>query len=95
LDGRTPHGLGTHFGRRKPSLTHGSVFRPRLAATLARSDLSIPEAIAKAMSLYLMMAIGFKGGASVAQHGLDAKLLLAILAGVALSAAIHSSRSVC
>jgi uncharacterized protein len=55
---------------------------------LARSDLSIPEAIAKAMSLYLMMAIGFKGGASVAQHGLDAKLLLAILAGVALSAAI-------
>lgn len=59
-----------------------------LAATLARSDLSIPEAIAKAMSLYLMMAIGFKGGANVAQHGLDAKLGLAILAGVALSAAI-------
>ena len=59
-----------------------------LAATLARSDLSIPEAIAKAMSIYLMMAIGFKGGASVAQHGLDAKLGLAILAGVTLSAAI-------
>jgi uncharacterized protein len=59
-----------------------------LAATLARSDLSIPEAIAKAMSLYLMMAIGFKGGASVALHGLDAKLGLAILAGVTLSAAI-------
>ena len=59
-----------------------------LAATLARSDLSIPEAIAKAMSLYLMMAIGFKGGASVAQHGLDARLGLAILAGVILSAAI-------
>jgi uncharacterized protein len=59
-----------------------------LAATLARSDLSIPESIAKAMSLYLMMAIGFKGGASVAQHGLDAKLGLAILAGVTLSAVI-------
>ena len=59
-----------------------------LAATLARSDLSIPEAIAKAMSLYLMMAIGFKGGASVAQHGLDATLGLAILAGIILSAAI-------
>jgi uncharacterized protein len=59
-----------------------------LAATLARSDLSIPEAIAKAMSLYLMMAIGFKGGASVAQYGFDAKLGLAILAGVTLSAAI-------
>ena len=59
-----------------------------LTATLARSDLSIPEAIAKAMSLYLMMAIGFKGGAGVAQHGLDARLGLAILAGIILSAAI-------
>jgi uncharacterized protein len=59
-----------------------------LTATLARSDLSIPEAIAKAMSLYLMMAIGFKGGAGVAQHGLDARLGLAILAGMILSAAI-------
>lgn len=59
-----------------------------LLATLARSDLSIPEAIAKAMSLYLMMAIGFKGGAGVAQHGLDATLGLAILAGIILSAAI-------
>jgi uncharacterized protein len=59
-----------------------------LAATLARSDLSIPEAIAKAMSLYLMMAIGFKGGAGVARHGLDATLALAILAGIILSAVI-------
>jgi len=59
-----------------------------VAATLARSDLSIPEAIAKAMSLYLMMAIGFKGGAGVAQHGLDATLGLAILAGIILSAVI-------
>jgi hypothetical protein len=59
-----------------------------LTATLARSDLSIPEAIAKAMSLYLMMAIGFKGGAGVAQHGLDVTLGLAILAGIVLSAAI-------
>ena len=38
-----------------------------LSASLARSDLSIPEAIAKGMSLYLMMAIGFKGGAGVAR----------------------------
>ena len=37
-----------------------------VAAALARSDLAIPEAIAKAMSLYLMLAIGFKGGASAA-----------------------------
>lgn len=59
-----------------------------LLATWARSDLNIPEAIAKGMSLYLMMAIGFKGGASVAAHGIEAKLLLSILAGIVLSAAI-------
>jgi hypothetical protein len=57
-------------------------------ASLARSDLSIPEAIAKGMSLYLMLAIGFKGGASVAQNGVDATLLWSLLAGVVLSAAI-------
>lgn len=56
-----------------------------LAAALGRSDLTVPEAAAKAMSIYLLFAIGFKGGASVADHGLDAKLGLAILAGVILS----------
>jgi len=56
-----------------------------LGAALARSDLSVPEAMAKAMSLYLLFAIGFKGGAGVADHGVDSQLLLAILAGVLLS----------
>ena len=59
-----------------------------LAATLARSDLSVPEAFAKAMSLYLMPAIGFKGGVGVAQHGLELKLGFALLAGIILSALI-------
>lgn len=59
-----------------------------LGAALARSDLSLPEAAAKAMALYLMMAIGFKGGASVAEHGVSAKLAVAVLAGAALSAAM-------
>lgn len=59
-----------------------------LLAALARSDLNIPEAIAKGMSLYLMMAIGFKGGASVAEHGVDTTLILALMAGFLLSALI-------
>lgn len=59
-----------------------------LAAALARSDLAFPEAIAKGMSLYLLFAIGFKGGASVATHGVDAGLVLAILAGIVLSLGI-------
>lgn len=59
-----------------------------LAAALARSDLTIPEAAAKAMSIYLLFSIGFKGGVAVADHGVDARLLAAIAGGVALSFAI-------
>lgn len=57
-----------------------------LVATVLRSDLSVPEAIAKALSLYLMLAIGFKGGVGVAQHGFEPRLVFAILAGIVLSA---------
>ena len=59
-----------------------------LAAALARSDLSFPEAIAKGMSLYLLLAIGFKGGVSVAEAGVDATLVGALIVGVALSAGL-------
>ena len=59
-----------------------------VAAALARSDLSIPEAAAKALSIYLLFAIGFKGGVSVNESGLSPKLAFALLAGIALSAAI-------
>ena len=57
-----------------------------LLAALARSDLNIPEAVAKGMSIYLLFAIGFKGGASVASYGLDARLGFSLLAGIILSA---------
>lgn len=56
-----------------------------LVAALARSDLSVPEAVAKGMSIYLLFAIGFKGGAGVAAHGFDAKLIGTLVAGLALS----------
>jgi hypothetical protein len=55
------------------------------AAAFARSDLSVPEAVAKGMSLYLMAAIGLKGGVQVAESGFTADMLAAALAGVALS----------
>lgn len=58
------------------------------AAALARSELSVPEAIAKGMSLYLLLAIGFKGGVSMADHGVDATLVLSLVAGVILSFAL-------
>ena len=59
-----------------------------LLASLARSDLSVPEAAAKALSIYLLFAIGFKGGVSVAAHGIDAKLGLTLVAGIVLSAGL-------
>ena len=59
-----------------------------LLAALARSDLSVPEAAAKALSLYLLFAIGFKGGAAVADNGLGFSLFSALAAGVLLSVAL-------
>ncbi|SMO92611.1 sodium-dependent bicarbonate transport family permease [Ruegeria faecimaris] len=56
-----------------------------LLAALARSDLSIPGGAAKFMSLYLLLAIGFKGGSSLAEHGIHMDLFLTLLGGVALS----------
>ena len=50
-----------------------------------RSDLAVPEAMAKGLSLYLMVAIGLKGGAAIAAPGATAALLPALAAGVALS----------
>lgn len=55
-----------------------------VAATL-KSDLSVPEAFAKAMSIYLMAAIGLKGGAEVSASGFTPDLAFAALAGLALS----------
>jgi len=56
-----------------------------LAAGLLRSDLTVPEAVAKGLSLYLMMAIGLKGGIAIAAPGGAAGLLPALALGVALS----------
>ncbi|KLN60647.1 membrane protein [Kiloniella spongiae] len=56
------------------------------SAALAKSDLNFPEAIAKGMSLYLLFAIGFKGGASLSGYGVDLQLILSLLSGIILSA---------
>lgn len=54
-------------------------------AALVRSDLSVPEAAAKTMALYLLFAIGFKGGVAVSKSGIDGQVLAALAAGIALS----------
>lgn len=42
-----------------------------LAARLLRSDLRVPEALYEALALYLLLAIGLKGGVELASHPLD------------------------
>ncbi|MGN3973219.1 sodium-dependent bicarbonate transport family permease [Tsuneonella sp. SYSU-LHT278] len=54
-------------------------------ASALRSDLAIPEAIAKGLSLYLMAAIGLKGGVAVSKSGIDATVAAALGAGLVLS----------
>ena len=56
-----------------------------LIAAFAKSDLSIPEGAAKVMSIYLLLAIGFKGGAAVGESGIDSSLLASLGAGIVLS----------
>jgi hypothetical protein len=45
----------------------------------------VPEAAAKTMALYLLFAIGFKGGVAVSKSGIDGQVLAALGAGIALS----------
>lgn len=76
------------------SLASGNLLSPMILAfalgalaAFLRSDLEIPEGAAKALAIYLMFAIGFKGG--VAMHSASGLALLwAILAALALSAAL-------
>ena len=59
-----------------------------LFAAFAKSDLTVPEPVAKLLSLYLLMSIGFRGGAEVAHHGITTQLLGSLAAGVAMSFSI-------
>jgi len=56
------------------------------AAAFARSDLAIPEPVAKGLSLYLMLRIGFKGGVEARAAGFNGDFLAAGAIGIALSA---------
>ena len=57
-------------------------------ATLAGSHLALPGGASKILALYLMLAIGFKGGVSVAASGLTSEVASMIVLGIVLSAAM-------
>ena len=56
-------------------------------ATLARSDLKLPEPLYVTLTIYLLVAIGFKGGVAIREAGL-ARVWLPTLAALALGSLI-------
>ena len=56
---------------------------------MLRSDLEIPVQVAKFLSLYLLFAIGFKGGVALAESELDSTVWLTLLAAMGLLTAEH------
>ena len=55
---------------------------------LFKSHLEIPQPIAKAMALFLLIAIGLKGGVEVSNHPLQPHTLLVFLVAIILSIGI-------
>ena len=56
-----------------------------MLAVFLKSDLEIPAPIPKLFSLYLLFAIGFKGGVELAKSGIDQQVALTILAAMLMS----------
>jgi len=56
-----------------------------LFAALMRSQMSVPEAFAKGLAIYLMMAIGLKGGVEMSKATLGLELLGMVVFALALS----------
>lgn len=57
-------------------------------AGAVRSNLEIPAAIGKFFSLYLLIAIGLKGGAALAETGLPTIGVLALLAAIIMASIV-------
>jgi uncharacterized protein len=56
-----------------------------MLAVFAKSDLEIPAPIPKLFSLYLLLAIGFKGGVELAKSGISGEVISAISAAIVMS----------
>ena len=54
-------------------------------AGVLRSDLEIPQPIAKFLSLYLLMALGLKGGFALSSSGVDLTVALSLAAAMAMA----------
>jgi hypothetical protein len=59
-----------------------------VAAGLARSNLEIPPQVSRFLSLYLLMALGLKGGFALAKSGLTPDVAVSICCALALAVVV-------
>lgn len=59
-----------------------------IIATLVKSDLKIPESSSKFISLYLLFAIGFKGGQELSHSEFNSEIIYSILFAIGLSVVV-------
>ncbi len=59
-----------------------------LLAGAVKSNLEIPPPIARFLSLYLLMALGLKGGFALAKSGLTAEVAVSLACALALAVAV-------
>lgn len=59
-----------------------------ILATCLKSDLKIPENSSKFISLYLLFAIGFKGGQELSHSAFNTEILYAIIFAILLSSLV-------
>jgi uncharacterized protein len=59
-----------------------------IIATTVKSDLEIPESSSKFISLYLLFAIGFKGGQELAHSHFSSEIIYSIILGLLIASLI-------
>ncbi|MFB2980569.1 sodium-dependent bicarbonate transport family permease [Microseira sp. BLCC-F43] len=59
-----------------------------ILAILLKSDLEIPQPLPKLFSLYLLLAIGFKGGYEIEESGINPEIALTLLAAIFMATVV-------
>jgi uncharacterized protein len=78
-----------------PQLIAGNLLNPPILffflgvlAALVRSNLEIPQTVARILSLYLLLAIGFRGGVELRAGGFSGEVLVALLLAVGMAVVV-------
>jgi uncharacterized protein len=59
-----------------------------MTAVWLKSDLEIPQPLPKLFSLYLLFAIGFKGGHEIHESGINGEIALTLMAAIILATVV-------